>query len=93
MMVLILSTLFIGAVLGTRRKVLVLIPAVGGTFAIILAIGVAHGDNIRAIAVAAMLACCSLQLGYVLGVIGQYGMATPRIDRARKTTIPAKSAR
>ena len=65
MSALILLSIFIGAALGTRFKVLILIPAVGVISIFVFATGILGGDGIAAAVLAAILAAIFLQFGYV----------------------------
>ena len=90
MVLLILSMLCIGAALGVRFKVLILIPAIGLAFMAILAGGVARGDSALAILIAAVLASSGLQIGYLCSIIARYGIA--RAEGTHKAALQAKSA-
>ena len=61
------SALLLGAVLGKRFRVLILVPALGLALVTTIAVGLAGGNGVLAILVAAALASCSLQIGYLLG--------------------------
>jgi len=78
MVMLILSTFCIGAVLGARCKVLILVPFIGLGSITILAGGIARGDHASAILFAAALASVSLQLGYFCGIFTRFGVADAR---------------
>ena len=90
MVLLILSMLCIGAALGVRFKVLILIPAIGLAFMAIVAGGVARGDSALAILIAAVLASSGLQIGYLCCIIARYGIA--RTEGTHKAALQAKSA-
>jgi hypothetical protein len=90
MVVLILSTLCIGAALGVRFKVLILIPSIGLAFIAILAGGVARGDSASAILIAAVLASSFLQIGYLCSIIARHGIV--RAESSHKAELRAKSA-
>ena len=67
MMPLIGTVTLIGATLGLRFKVFVLLPA---TFLSVLAIvsaGIAHSDGYRSILLTAIFAIAALQIGYLAG--------------------------
>jgi uncharacterized membrane protein len=83
----------IGAVLGMRFKVLILIPAIGLVWIVILAAGIARDDNVSAILIAAVLASSFLQIGYLCGTATRYSIALARIGRTRKGSLHAQSAR
>lgn len=89
MVMLILSTFCIGAVLGARCKVLILVPFIGLGSITILAGGIARGDNASAILIAAVLASTSLQIGYFCGIFTRHGVAQSR-HRAAVHQEPAR---
>ncbi len=98
MSMLLLLVFLIGAVLGTRFKVLVLIPAIGLTVSAILAAGIVRGESISTFAVTAILAVSCLQIGYLSGIATHYiaalGHSGRRRGDARKTTpSPAAAPR
>ncbi len=65
MSMLIPLVLLIGAVLGMRFKVLILILAIGFALIAILAGGIVRGDSVSATLMAAGLAWICLQVGYI----------------------------
>ncbi len=65
MMIVATIAMFIGAALGTRYKVLVLVPAFGLGLAVILATGFVYGTPFSSISVANLLFVTSLQIGYI----------------------------
>lgn len=84
-----LLSVLVGAVLGLRFRVLVLLPAVG---CIILATpflgpDLAHG------ALAALFAVVGLQMGYLGGIVTRHAMVVARASRIRphpqRTTSPS----
>jgi hypothetical protein len=66
-MLLLLLAILVGAVLGMRFRVLVLIPAIGLTVPAIVAAGIIRGDSVASFAVTAMLAATCLQIGHLAG--------------------------
>jgi hypothetical protein len=74
---LILAMFAIGAGLGMRYKVLILVPAFGLVFAATLAVASAGGSNISTCVIAAALAFGSLQIGYLSGAAMRFYI-TPR---------------
>ena len=65
-MTLVISSLFVGAVLALRFKIMILLPAIIVTAVLVIARGVFHGDNLWwAILMAALAAIC-LQIGYLV---------------------------
>jgi len=92
MTMLILSMLLIGATLGMRFKVLVLIPAIGLASIAIFAGGIARGDGASVVLIAAVVASGGLQVGYLCGILARYRLAAARRGRPRKAALQAKSA-
>ena len=87
MVLLILSMLCIGAALGVRFKVLVLVPAIGLAFIAILAGGVARGDSVSTILIAIVLASSCLQIGYLCGILVRYGIAPASAEGAHRAPL------
>jgi hypothetical protein len=80
-MLLLLLAILVGAVLGMRFRVLVLIPAIGLTVATILAAGMIRGESVASFAITAILAGSGLQIGYLAGAIARYATAPGRTGR------------
>jgi len=93
MSMLILLVFLLGAVLGMRFKVLILIPAIAFALIAILVGGVARGDSVSAILVAVVLASICLQIGYLSGIATRYSIALARAGRLRQASLQAESAR
>jgi hypothetical protein len=83
-----LSTL-VGAVLGMRFRVTILIPVLCVALAAIAGIGVARGESPSLIATAIVLAAISLQLGYLVGSTTRFVMAASRTSRRYKNHEPS----
>ena len=86
---LILSMFLIGAVLGMRFKVFILIPAIGLASTAILVGGIARNHNVSAVLIASVLASISLQIGYVCVIITRFGIALAGTRRPHKTALHA----
>lgn len=86
MVVLILAMLCIciGAVLGARFKILILVPAIGLGCAAVLAAGIARGDGAMAILVAVVVASSGLQIGYLCGVLMQHAGGPAHADPSQQ---------
>jgi len=84
MMNLFLVSTLIGAVLGTRMRVLILFPAFGVFFIAIAGFGFARGDDLWPIASAMALAAISLQVGYLAGSTTRFALAAVRAPRRRE---------
>ena len=93
MSLLIVLVFLIGAVLGMRFKVFILVPAIGSTLAAIVAGGVAYGTNVPVILATAVLAATSLQIGYLGGLATRHSMAVARSGRLRKVLQRVEPAR
>jgi hypothetical protein len=78
----------IGAVLGMRFKVLILMPAIGFALVVVLAGGIAGGASLTATLIAAVLASICLQFGYLGGIGTRYGMALIRAARLQQRFAP-----
>jgi hypothetical protein len=73
----------IGAVLGTRFKVQVLIPVAIFGCALIAAAAVLKGSAISSAILPAMICAISLQIGYLGGLFTRFYMAASRIASHR----------
>jgi hypothetical protein len=70
-MLLAIFTLLIGAALGQRFTVLILIPAILATLAVAIGLGMARAQVPGTIALITLAAVACLQIGYLLGVIAR----------------------
>jgi hypothetical protein len=61
--------LLLGALLGTRFRVLVLVPAIGAVLVIDLVAGLVGGNDMSAMAIDAALAVGCIQVGYFAGML------------------------
>jgi hypothetical protein len=80
-----ISGTLVGALLGLRFRVMIIVPAIFIAAAIVTASGTARGDGAAAIAVAVIVVAASLQVGYFAGavlraIVGAIG--TSNEDRA-----------
>ena len=85
--------LLLGAVLGTRFKVLILLPATAGAVIMIAAGSIAGGVHGLAILVMAALASICLQLGYFGGVMTRYIIVVARAGRSAKISRQVETVR
>jgi hypothetical protein len=84
---LVVATLLIGAALGMRFKVLILVPAFGLLLVVTLAAARAHGSAAPAFFVTAALAFAGLQIGYLCGALMRFYLranAGGRLPRSLK---------
>jgi membrane protein DedA with SNARE-associated domain len=82
----------LGALLGIKFRVLILIPALGAILLTVVAIGIAHAHAVWAILVTLAAAVSSLQIGYLGGAIMQYALALPTTDRRRTQPLSTEPA-
>jgi hypothetical protein len=78
MLTLSLVSLLVGAVLGMRFKVLILLPAIFATVLGILAVGISSAAGFSVIVLAMVLATACLQLGYLGTVAARHGVPLAR---------------
>ena len=88
MMIVATIAMLVGAALGTRYKVLVLIPAFGLGLAAILATGHVYGTPFSSISVASLLFVTSLQIGYISGGFIRTLFASARLPHLRVAGSP-----
>jgi hypothetical protein len=74
----------VGAVLGTRFTVLVLVPAIVLATGVISASGLAGSHPLAWTALTAVLAATCLQLGYLGGLATRHFLAAARIARPHR---------
>lgn len=91
MLVLIVSMMLVGAVLGARFKVLILVPAIALASTANVASGIVRGDSVSTILIAAAIAAVGLQIGYLCGIVGHYVGTVARAHSSH--TLQARSAR
>lgn len=92
MMNLFILCLLVGAVLGMRLKVFVLVPAIGFFLIAIVGVGAARGDAFSTIASAMALAAISVQLGYLSGSATRFVLVASRVSRRHKSLRPTRTA-
>ena len=90
MLMLSLICLLVGAVLGQRFKVQVLIPAMA--LGVTAAAGLAHASTFWQILGAVLVATTSLQIGYLAGVGIRYLMAAVRMSRMQADSHAASES-
>jgi hypothetical protein len=94
MMLLILTGVVAGAVLGLRLKVLVLVPVIWGALALVVVDGIARGDALWRLAFSMIIIATALQLGYFLGSVIRFVMGpAPNQGRASLPTSARTSGR
>jgi hypothetical protein len=83
-----IATLLLGIALGMRFRAPALVPTLGLIFAAILLVGFMGGNRLIAIAAAAALTSCCLQVGYVLGAMARFGPISDRLPRSEMHEPP-----
>jgi hypothetical protein len=68
----------VGATLGLRFKVFVLIPGIAISSITGLAMGIGRGDSLWSSLLATLLAITALQVGYIAGTIVHFGVMGAR---------------
>jgi hypothetical protein len=84
----------IGATLGFRFTVLVLVPAIGFAVLGIAAIGIARGDQGNALMITMILIAAVLQIGYLLGAVARtivvFSIAPQEADLGQRQHVTAR---
>ena len=85
----ILYLLFVsaGLILGTKFKVLVLLPATALSALALIAGGLASGGGIGSLLLMVFLASACLQLGYLSGAIIRHTVIEPRANSLRRLSV------
>ena len=83
----------IGATLGLRFKVLVLLPAIAVGFIISVGIGVGDGNDHISIVFNASLLIAALQTGYFAGTVARFGIARARARKRSAGIVGATERR
>ena len=81
MTMLVMTAVLIGAMLGLRFKVFILVPAISISSVAIFGIGIAHGSGIWSVLLAAFLAITALQIGYLAGATVHFGITRARVRK------------
>ena len=86
-MMLVMTALLTGALLGLRFKAFILVPAVVIGSATVLIVGIARSDSIWPTLLAAALAVTALQMGYLCGAVVHFSIAKTRARKGSAATI------
>jgi len=78
MMTIAMIALLIGALLGLRFRVFILVPAIVLASATILSVGMARSDSTWPTLLATVLAITALQVGYLSGAVVHFSIAKVR---------------
>ena len=93
MMTLMLICPLLGAVLGQRFKVLVLIPAMMVVLPLVAAAGLLRGPPYGGIAIALIVSAVSLQLGYLAGIALRHLLVLLRASQINASSRSTSSRR
>jgi hypothetical protein len=83
MLILAIGCILVGAVLGLRFTVWILIPGIAFGLFSAAAAGMAHRHDLGTIALSMVLIAVGLQLGYLMGTTTRFVIAGARAPRAR----------
>jgi hypothetical protein len=85
----ILFLLFVsaGLLLGTRFKVLVVVPATTLSALALVAEGIATGRSLGSLLVMAFFASACLQVGYLCGAVVKHAVIEPRANSLRRLSL------
>jgi len=75
----------VGAVLGLRFKVLILVPAIGFSVLVVTVNGIVLGESVWRLALVMVVAATAIQLGYIGGTVAQL------LFRAAGATLRSKA--
>ena len=90
MTILIIFCALVGAIIGLRFQVYVLVPVIVAAILCAAVIAVAQGDHVWAIIFTALPSAVSLQVGYLCGSFARFILADLRGQR--RTLSPSASA-
>jgi hypothetical protein len=81
----------VGAVLGVRFKVFVLVPVICAALAIVVVDGIARGDGLWRLSVAMVVVVTSGQLGYIGAIALRFVTGTPRAANHGRISLPTSA--
>jgi hypothetical protein len=91
MMILSIISLLVGALLGQRFKVMVLMPATAIVLVVAIGTGVTHAHTAWSIILMAAAAATSMQIGYLIGIGIHHVLAAALSSRSSPLTSPTAS--
>jgi hypothetical protein len=92
MMPLTILSIFAGATLGLRLRVLILLPVIMGGWLMTILIGISIGTTTLSVIVSMALIATGLQLGYLVGSLLRFILAAGRVRRGsihQQAWVPA----
>jgi hypothetical protein len=93
MIALSMISLLVGAALGQRFKVMVLMPAIAIVLVLAVGTGVAHAQTAWSIVLMAVAAATCLQIGYLIGIFIRHVLVAALSRRSSPLTSPETTAR
>jgi len=93
MVILLLSLLLIGALLGFRFHVFILVPAIACALGCVLAVKIACGEAVWLALVQASLASAVLQIGYFCGIVLASNAARGHVLQWRNISVSQRTNR
>lgn len=86
------TTITVGALLGLKFKIIVLVPAHAFAIVTLAGRGLLHGDGIGAILLAIIVSATGLQMGYLIGVVIGFLLAATRFPKKLAGAVAEKIA-
>jgi hypothetical protein len=91
MMILILMGVLVGAVLGLRFKMFILVPVFCVALPFVVVDGVSRGDGVWRLALAMIVLATSVQVGYALGNVLQFVIGAARSRNHGRVSMPTSA--
>jgi hypothetical protein len=89
----IVTIFVIGAALGLRFKVMILVPALVSTALFGTILGLTRGDQFWSIAITVILLEMAIQVGYLAGILLRATIASVRAQRVRAQIVSVRDRR
>ena len=89
----IVTIFVVGAALGLRFKVMILVPALVSTALFGTIVGLTRGDQFWSIAIIVILLGMAIQVGYLAGILLRATIASVRAQRVRAQTVSVRDRR
>jgi hypothetical protein len=91
MLILILIGIVLGAVLGLRFRMFVLVPVFCATIPFVVAHGVSRGDELWRVALEVTALIIFVQLGYTFGAGSRFALREGRAVSHRRASMPTSA--
>ena len=89
----IVTIFVVGAALGLRFKVMILVPALVSTALFGTIVGLTRGDQFWSIAIIVILLGMAIQVGYLAGILLRATIVSVRAQRVRAQTVSVRDRR